>query len=138
MEQLKGERENLETTFKSLSFDFKTPFLQTLQEGSIDEPVISTQILGHAFALYDPVLKASLEKQESLIAAIQSNSDEYFGRRGGVDETDLSRRDQVIRQLAEAYDAFIDLQSNVQEGTKFYNDLTQVSQITLSSVVTRL
>lgn len=29
-------------------------------------------------------------------------------------------------QLAKAYDAFMDIQNNVKEGTKFYNDLTQI------------
>ena len=123
---MKTERENLEAKLKSLTFDLRTPFLLALQEGTIDEPVISTQILGSAFGQLDPQIKGTLEKQESLIAAIQTNSDEYFGRRGG-NESDLSRRDQVMRQLAEGYDAFTDLQNNVKEGTKFYNDLTQVS-----------
>jgi programmed cell death 6-interacting protein len=71
-------------------------------------------------------VKESLEKQEHLIAAIQTNSDEFFGSKQGGADGVMSRRDQVMRQLAEGYDAFVDLQSNTSEGRKFYNDLTQL------------
>lgn len=38
-------------------------------------------------------------------------------------------RENMLSQLASAHDAFRDLQNNLKEGTKFYNDLTQVSKI---------
>jgi len=75
----------------------------------------------------DERVKASLEEQEQVVKAIQVNSDEFFGRKTG-DTGTLTRRDQIMRQLAEGYDAFSSLQNNIQEGTKFYNDLTQVSR----------
>lgn len=125
MEQLKSEREALETQIKDMSFDIRTPFLNALaQDGAINEPAISVELLGRSFAPLEQQVKDSIEKQESLVAAIQQNSDEYFGRKPGTDT--LSRREQVMRQLAEGYDAFTDLQNNLREGTKFYNDLTQV------------
>jgi len=87
--------------------------------------VVSTTVLGNAFTPIEHEVKESLEKQEHLIAAIQTNSDEFFGSKQGSDGA-VSRRDQVMRQLAEGYDAFVDLQSNTSEGRKFYNDLTQL------------
>lgn len=126
VESLKSQRETLEASIKNLTFDLKTPFLSALaQDGAINEPAISVELLGKAFTPLEQQVKDSLESQEGLVAAIQQNSDEYFGRKPGSDT--LSRRDQVMRQLAEGYDAFTDLQNNLKEGTKFYNDLTQVT-----------
>lgn len=126
MEQLKSNRETLEANIKNMAFDLKSPFLSALaQDGAINEPAISVELLGKAFAPLEQQVKDSLEKQEVLVTAIQQNSDEYFGRKPGTDT--LSRRDQAMRQLAEGYDSFMDLQNNLKEGTKFYNDLTQVN-----------
>ncbi|ODN01568.1 Programmed cell death 6-interacting protein [Orchesella cincta] len=125
VEHLKSDRESLEESIKNMTFDLRTPFLSALaHDGAINEPAISVELIGKAFSPLEHQVKESLEKQESLVAAIQQNSDEYFGRKPGGDT--LSRRDQAMRQLAEGYDAFMDLQNNLKEGTKFYNDLTQL------------
>merc|ERR1719233_1385865 len=35
-------------------------------------------------------------------------------------------REEALKSIASAYDAFMELKGNLQEGTKFYNDLTQL------------
>jgi programmed cell death 6-interacting protein len=126
VEQLKRERETLESSLKNVAFDMKTPFLKALaQDGAINEPAMSVELLGKALGSLDGQVKANLEKQEVLIVSIQQNSDEYFGKKDSSTDT-LSRRDTMMRQLAEGFDAFTDLQSNIKEGRKFYNDLTQL------------
>jgi len=125
VETLKREREELETRLKNVSFDLKTPFLHALaQDGAINEQAMSAELLGQALGPLDQQVRDSLEKQEHIVSAVQQNSDEYFGKPAGTDT--LSRRDQTMRQLAEGFDAFNDLQSNISEGRKFYNDLTQL------------
>lgn len=42
-------------------------------------------------------------------------------------------RETMMCELAAAHDAFRDLLNNLKEGTKFYNDLTQVSYNLLMS-----
>lgn len=36
------------------------------------------------------------------------------------------QREALFKDLAAGYDVFNDLQNNLMEGTKFYNDLTEV------------
>lgn len=36
------------------------------------------------------------------------------------------QREALFKDLASGYDVFNDLQNNLMEGTKFYNDLTEV------------
>lgn len=37
-----------------------------------------------------------------------------------------SGRDALLKEMASAYDAFMELKNHLKEGSKFYNDLTQV------------
>ena len=37
-----------------------------------------------------------------------------------------SAREEILKQWAAAHDAFIEVKGNISEGTKFYNDLTQL------------
>ena len=53
---------------------------------------------------------------------IQKNH-EIFVRESGGGSND---RDEMLKQLAAANDAYFELKGNLQEGTKFYNDLTQL------------
>merc|ERR1719495_1583006 len=53
---------------------------------------------------------------------IQKNH-EIFVRESGGGTND---RETALKSIAAAYDAFMELKGNLQEGTKFYNDLTQL------------
>jgi programmed cell death 6-interacting protein len=126
VEELKRERETLETQYKDTVFDMKTPFLKALaQDGAINEPVMSVELLDKVLGPLGGKTTSNLEQQERVIVGIQQNSEEYFGKKPEGNDT-LSRRDQIMRQLAEGYDAYTDLQNNIKEGRKFYNDLTQL------------
>ena len=48
----------------------------------------------------------------------------FLGEKGGKDNGNA--RDDMLKKLAAAHDAFFELQKHLQEGTKFYNDLTQL------------
>lgn len=37
-----------------------------------------------------------------------------------------SERDNMLKSLATAYDTFLELEGNLKEGMKFYNDLTPI------------
>ena len=51
-------------------------------------------------------------------------NEKFTSEKGGKD--DGNARDEMLKKLAAAHDAFFELQKHLQEGTKFYNDLTQL------------
>lgn len=56
------------------------------------------------------------------ISPFQTAYNQFVQERGST----TSGRESIMCQLASAHDTFRDLSNNLKEGTKFYNDLTQV------------
>ena len=81
----------------------------------------------------------SITRQEKIIAEVQDLYQPFIQERGsgGAREEALKSIASVgfdknkynsssCHFLSQAYDAFMELKGNLQEGTKFYNDLTQL------------
>ncbi|XP_025832314.1 programmed cell death 6-interacting protein [Agrilus planipennis] len=123
VETLKAERDVIESELKSATIDMKDKFLAALaSDGTINEPALSLENIGQTFGPLQKQVKESIAKQEELVAKIQSAHAD-FARESG---TGASSRENMLSQLAAAHDAFRELQNNLKEGTKFYNDLTQL------------
>lgn len=113
----------MESELKSATLDIKSKFLEALAaDGAIDEAVISVAEIGKALAPYQRRVAASLQEQEQAVAEIQEQH-AAFSRESGAG---TNSRDALLKQLAAAYDVFTELQNNLKEGTKFYNDLTEL------------
>lgn len=113
----------MEAELKSATLDIKEKFLQALaSDGAIDEAAISIAEIGKALAPYQRRVQASLQEQEQTVAEIQEQH-AAFSRESGAG---TDSRDALLKQLAAAYDVFTELQNNLKEGTKFYNDLTEL------------
>ncbi|XP_050298360.1 programmed cell death 6-interacting protein [Anthonomus grandis grandis] len=123
VETIKAEREAIEAELKSATTDMKDKFLLALsKEGEINEPALSYQTLGQTYGPLQKQVAESLEKQKSLIERIRQAHQEFTAERGSTG----GGRDAMMCQLAAAHDVFRDLLNNLKEGTKFYNDLTQL------------
>lgn len=123
VETIKAEREVIESELRSATVDLKDQFLSALaQDGAINEPSISVGAIGKAFSGLRDQAKDNVTRQETLIVDIQRAHSAFVSETGGGSGS----RDAFLSELASAYDNFTTLQNNLKEGTKFYNDLTQL------------
>ncbi|XP_020281444.1 programmed cell death 6-interacting protein [Pseudomyrmex gracilis] len=123
VETLKAERDAIESEFKSATNDMKSTFLSAMaKDGLIDEPNLSVESLGKCYGPLQKQVRESIARQEKLVAEIQRCHTEFTNEQAGSG----SAREAMLCKLASAYDAFKQLKSNLTEGAKFYNDLTQL------------
>jgi programmed cell death 6-interacting protein len=123
VETIKRERDTIESDLKSATVDMKDEFLRALQQdGAINEPALSISQIGKVLGPLQQQVNESISKQESLVQNIQMAHSQFTKESG----SGTSSRDTLLTELAKSYDAFSELQHNLKEGTKFYNDLTQL------------
>ncbi|XP_063827732.1 programmed cell death 6-interacting protein [Ostrinia nubilalis] len=121
VEELKAERDATEAELKAASVDLRAQFEAALAaDGAVDEPALSAGALGAALAPLRERVGASLARQEALAARVQAAHAAWAGAGRATG------RDEALGRLCAAYDAFRDLTGNLNEGVKFYNDLTQL------------
>ncbi|RVE50047.1 hypothetical protein evm_005253 [Chilo suppressalis] len=84
----------------------------------IDNAVRADQIVQQKFQQHKD---ESIARQEALISRIQTAHTAWTAARG-----EMGDRDAALGRLCAAHDAYHDLTANLQEGSKFYNDLTQL------------
>ena len=64
----------------------------------------------------------SVTRQEQLIVRIQESHERLQAESGAAG----GERERLLKMVASSYDIFSELTDNLREGTKFYNDLTQL------------
>ncbi|XP_068791832.1 programmed cell death 6-interacting protein isoform X1 [Struthio camelus] len=125
LDEVKKEREQLENDLKSVNFDMTSKFLTALaQDGAINEEAISVPELDRIYGSYTQKVQESLKKQEELLKNIQNAHQEFSKMKQSNNESNL--REEVLKNLAVANDNFVELVANLKEGTKFYNELTEI------------
>ncbi|NP_001081870.1 programmed cell death 6-interacting protein [Xenopus laevis] len=125
LDDMKKEREQLENDIKSVNFDMTTKFLTALaQDGAVNEEAISVTELDQIYGSYTYKVQENLKKQEDLLNNIQSAHQEFSKMKQSNSEANL--REEVLKNLAVGHDNYIELVANLKEGTKFYNDLTDI------------
>lgn len=121
VDTIKAERDAIENELQSATVDMKDQFLQALaQDGAINEPALSIAQIGKTLQPLQNQVAENLSRQATLINDIKETNS-VFCR-----ESNQGSDNSIFCQLAAAYDVFIELQNNLKEGTKFYNDLTQL------------
>ncbi|KAG4067035.1 hypothetical protein HA402_000026 [Bradysia odoriphaga] len=120
---LKAERDVIESELKSATVNMRDEFLEALsKDGAINEPALSVPGIGKILGPMQNHVKDSIERQEKLVQDIQSAHKNFVAETGAG----TGSRDEFFTELAQAYASYIELENNLKEGTKFYNDLTQL------------
>jgi len=122
---LKSEREVLEHELKSATMDMKHQFLSALaQDGAINEPALSVEKLGQLYGPLQKRVRESIDFQGTLLQQVQTLNNDFV--KDKADGKGPSAREELLKELATAHDIYMEVQNNLQEGAKFYNDLTQL------------
>lgn len=120
---MKAERDTIESDLKSATVDMKDQFLAALaQDGAINEPSLSVPGIGKALEPLRQSALASLSQQEALIQEIQVAHAAFTAANG----TANGSREAFLSEMATAHNSFVELQDNLKEGIKFYNNLTEL------------
>lgn len=123
VEIIKAERDVIESELRSATVNLKDQFLAALSaDGAINEPALSLAEIGKTVAPLQSQVQDNLTRQETLIQDIKLAQQEYATEAGSYYQSS----DTTLTQLATAYDVFTELEHNLQDGVKFYNDLTQL------------
>lgn len=120
---LKAERDIVESELRSTTINLKEQFLAALvADGTINEPAISLSEIRRVLTPLQNEVQDSLSRQEILVQDIKETHQKFVSETG----TSGASNQQLFTKLAAAYDIFSELQKNLQDGVKFYNDLTQL------------
>ncbi|XP_072532317.1 programmed cell death 6-interacting protein isoform X1 [Salminus brasiliensis] len=125
LDEIKREREVLEGEIKSVTFDMTAKFLTALaQDGAINEEVLSAAELDSRYGSHTQRVQQNLRAQEDLLGQVQTSHQEFAALKQS--NAEANDREETLKKLASAHDSYIEITSNLKEGTKFYNDLTEI------------
>uniref|UniRef100_A0AAR2KNA2 BRO1 domain-containing protein n=1 Tax=Pygocentrus nattereri TaxID=42514 RepID=A0AAR2KNA2_PYGNA len=125
LDEIKRDREVLEGEIKSVTFDMTAKFLTALaQDGAINEEALSTTELDARYGTHTQRVQQNLRAQEDLLAQVQTSHQEFAALKQS--NAEANDREEMLKKLASAHDSYIEISSNLKEGTKFYNDLTEI------------
>ncbi|KAM3857910.1 programmed cell death 6-interacting protein isoform 2-T2 [Diretmus argenteus] len=125
LDEVKKEREEMEAEIKAVTFDMNHSFLTALaQDGAINEEQLSLAQLDQSYGTYNQRVQASVHRQEELLGQVQTSHQEFSSLKQSNSEA--NERDEVLKKLASAHDSYVEIIGNLREGTKFYNDLTEI------------
>ncbi|XP_041459788.1 programmed cell death 6-interacting protein-like isoform X1 [Lytechinus variegatus] len=125
VDEIKTVREVLENEIKSATVDMQSKFLQALaSDGVINEDAMSNATIDQIYSGLIQQVQESVHKQETVLNNIQDANTRFCSAKDS--NTGAQEREGMMKKLAVAYDSYMELTSNLIEGTKFYNDLTQI------------
>ncbi|KAG2465308.1 PDC6I protein, partial [Polypterus senegalus] len=125
LDELKCEREKVEIDIKMVQFDMTNKFLTALaQDGALNEEAISVTQLDSIYGGYTQKVQQNLKSQEEILGKIQVSHEEFSKMKQS--NADSNQREEMLKKLAAAHDNYFELCKNLNEGTKFYNDLTEI------------
>ncbi|VDK46269.1 unnamed protein product [Anisakis simplex] len=123
VQEIKVEREKMEKEFAAVHCDMSSTFLKAMADSQIlNEEQLSTAKINEIYAPLRAKVVESVKKQESCLADIELWNKKFTAERAG--SSSAAERERILKMLANGHDKYVEIKSNLQEGTKFYNDLT--------------
>ncbi|GMS88817.1 hypothetical protein PENTCL1PPCAC_10992, partial [Pristionchus entomophagus] len=120
-----AERDRLEKELKEKNCDIAGDFLKALADSQLlNEEQISKEKIDQIYGPHVARVNETLSKQESLLADIQRTNTMFCAEKSNTGGG--AERERILKMLATAHDAYLELKGNLEEGTKFYNDLTPI------------
>ena len=122
---MKAEREVIESSLKDNQPSPASKFLECLKsEGSVDEETISMTHLQDTYTPLQQQVQESLKKGTALAEQIRQTNAQFVNECQQGDGA--AAREKVLKDLQSGYEAFNELIGNLEEGAKFYGDLTNL------------
>jgi programmed cell death 6-interacting protein len=125
---LKAVREVIEHQLRNeVALDMSEKFGMALaKDGFVDEETISTEALNELLQPVDTQIKEQEDSQDTVTRNLERVAEQVNGSKGGNNSAADIQRTQHMGLLVQADSAFKELSKHLAEGTKFYNDLTQL------------
>jgi programmed cell death 6-interacting protein len=124
IQEIKVERETLEKQLKEVRFDMSNDFLKSMSEnGIVNEEKLSSDKIQELFGPLKARVEESIKRQESVMKDVEVWNKKFTDEKQGSGGME---RENTLKMLAVAYDSYFELEGNLKEGTKFYNDLTPI------------
>uniref|UniRef100_A0A0N5AMA9 BRO1 domain-containing protein n=1 Tax=Syphacia muris TaxID=451379 RepID=A0A0N5AMA9_9BILA len=128
VQSIKVEREKLESSFATVQFDMSNTFLKAMGDGNtFNEEQISGSKLNELYGPLREKVNESITQQEKCLAEVELWNKKFCTEKSST--TNAAERENMLKMLANGHDKFIEIKSNLDEGTKatfffFYNDMT--------------
>ncbi|CAG2210948.1 ALIX [Mytilus edulis] len=119
---IKAEREVIETEIKDVTFDMSSKFFSAMaSDGLIDEESLSVGELDRMYGPLREQVNDSIQRQEMLMGRVQNTNTEFCQAKAS--NQGAAQREQVLKDLAAGFDMYMELKSNLEEGTRYINQL---------------
>ncbi|VDO35985.1 unnamed protein product [Onchocerca flexuosa] len=123
VQEIKVEREKLEKEFTNVHCDMSSIFLKALADNQIiNEEEISTAKIAEIYGPLKKKVNETIKKQEDCLAEVELWNKKFSSEKASSNSA--AERERILKILANGHDKFLEIKSNLDEGTKFYNDLT--------------
>ena len=115
---VKAEREVIESELKNTDSDgVRARLIGAFQQGNHNDE--NSVVVHEIESIYTPLrqqVNENVSKQEHLIENIRRANQQFQNEKQGNASSEM--REEMLKNLARAYDAFQELLSNLKEGTK--------------------